>query len=103
MHRNLHYFFPHPDKFCPERWLPDSKFEKHNTSAFAPFSLGPANCVGQKLGKREILMASSILFKSFDLQFADGFDSDAWPKSMRDFFVFTRGPFLVNLTPRHRN
>ncbi|KAJ7814786.1 cytochrome P450 [Mycena olivaceomarginata] len=103
LHRNPHYFFPHPDKFDPERWLPDSKFEKHDTSAFAPFSLGPANCVGQKFGKREILMASSILFKSFDLQFADGFDSDAWPKSMRDFFVFTRGPFLVNLTPRHRN
>jgi hypothetical protein len=59
--------------------------------------------MGQKFGKREILMASSILFKSFDLQFADGFDSDAWPKSMRDFFVFMRGPFLVNLTPRHRN
>ncbi|KAJ7309990.1 high nitrogen upregulated cytochrome P450 monooxygenase 2 [Mycena albidolilacea] len=103
LHRNPHYFFPHPDKFCPQRWLPDSKFDKHDTSAFAPFSLGPANCVGQKFGNREILMASSILFKSFDLQFADGFDSDAWPKSMRDFFVFTRGPLLVNLTPRHRN
>ncbi|KAJ7254709.1 cytochrome P450 [Mycena haematopus] len=100
LHRNPDYFFPHPDKFLPERWLSDSKFEKHDTSAFIPFSLGPANCVGQKFAKRELLMVLSALFKSFDMRFADGFDSEAWTMSMQDFFVFTRGPLRVNLTPR---
>ncbi|KAF7377746.1 hypothetical protein MSAN_00197600 [Mycena sanguinolenta] len=101
LHRNPDYFSPHPDKFLPERWLPDSKFENHDTSAFIPFSLGPANCVGQKFAKREMLMVLSALFKSFDIRFADGFDSEAWPMGMQDFFVVIRGPLLVNLTRRH--
>ncbi|KAF7377786.1 hypothetical protein MSAN_00202000 [Mycena sanguinolenta] len=100
LHRNPDYFSPHPNKFLPERWLPDSKFEKHDTSAFIPFSLGPANCVGQKFAKREMLMVLSALFKSFDMRFADGFDSEAWPMGMQDFFVASRGPLLVNLIPR---
>ncbi|KAJ6460899.1 high nitrogen upregulated cytochrome P450 monooxygenase 2 [Mycena sanguinolenta] len=100
LHRNPEYFFPHPDKFLPERWLPDAKFSKHDTSAFIPFSLGPANCVGQKFAKREMLMVLSALFKTFDMRFADGFDSEAWPTGMQDFFVVSRGPLLVNLTPR---
>ncbi|KAJ6460905.1 high nitrogen upregulated cytochrome P450 monooxygenase 2 [Mycena sanguinolenta] len=85
LHRNPEYFSPHPDKFLPERWLPDSKFEKHDTSAFIPFSLGPANCVGQKFAKREMLMVLSALFKTFDMRFAGGFDSEAWPVGMQDF------------------
>ncbi|KAF7363917.1 hypothetical protein MSAN_01049800 [Mycena sanguinolenta] len=89
-----------PDLFLPDRWLPDAKFEKHDTSAFIPFSLGPANCVGQKFAKRELLMVLSVLFKSFEMRFADGFDAAAWPVGMQDFFVLTRGPLRVNLTPR---
>ncbi|KAF8218320.1 cytochrome P450, partial [Mycena galopus ATCC 62051] len=100
LHRNPHYF-SHPDQFLPDRWLPDSKFEKHDTSAFIPFSLGPANCVGQKFAKRELFMVLSALFKAFDLRFADGFDNEAWPMGMQDFFVVSRGPLRVNLTPRH--
>ncbi|KAF7335410.1 hypothetical protein MVEN_02193800 [Mycena venus] len=100
LHRNPDYYFPHPDKFFPERWLADSKFEKHDVTAFIPFSLGPANCVGQKFAKRELFMVLSIMFKSFDLRFADGFNSEAWPGTRKDFFVTTRGPLLVNLTPR---
>ncbi|KAJ7745908.1 cytochrome P450 [Mycena maculata] len=101
LHRNPDYFFPHPDHFVPDRWLPGSNFEKHATSAFIPFSLGPANCVGQKLAKREILVAISILLKSFSLRFADGFDSEAWPGHIQDFFISTRGSLQVNLTRRH--
>jgi len=100
LHRNPEYFFPSPDQFVPDRWLPGSKFERHDTSAFIPFSLGPMNCVGQKFAKREMLMVLSVLFKSFDLRFADGFDREAWPTHIHDFFVTTRGPMSVNLTPR---
>jgi cytochrome P450 len=99
LHRNPDYF-SHPDQFLPERWLPDSKLEKHDTSAFIPFSLGAANCVGQRFAKRELFMVLSILFKSFELRFTDGFDGAAWPMGMEDFFVVTRAPLHVNLTPR---
>ncbi|KAF8218316.1 cytochrome P450 [Mycena galopus ATCC 62051] len=99
LHRNPDYF-SYPDKFLPDRWLPDSKLERHDTSAFIPFSLGPANCVGQKFARRQLFMVLSALFKSFDLRFADGFDSEAWPLGMQDFFIVSRGPLRVNLTPR---
>ncbi|KAF7360564.1 hypothetical protein MVEN_00787500 [Mycena venus] len=102
LHRNPDYF-SYPDQFLPDRWLPDSKFERHDTSAFIPFSLGPANCVGQKFAKRELFMVLSVLFKSFDLRFADGFNSEAWPMGRRDYFVVTRGPLRVTLTPRYHN
>ncbi|KAJ7461561.1 cytochrome P450 [Mycena latifolia] len=100
LHRNPAYFSPYPDQFVPERWLPGANFEKHDTSAFIPFSMGPANCVGQKLAKRELLMMVSLLLKSFRLRFADGFDSAAWPGLIHDYFVTTRAPLLVNLDPR---
>ncbi|KAJ6531192.1 cytochrome P450 [Mycena capillaripes] len=100
LHRNPDYF-SQPDQFIPDRWLPDSKLEKHETSAFIPFSLGPANCVGQHLAKRNMLMVLSILFKSFDLNFAEGFDSESWPTHIHDFFVVARGPMDIRLTRRH--
>ncbi|KAF7337934.1 hypothetical protein MVEN_02016700 [Mycena venus] len=89
-----------PDQFIPDRWFPNAKFERHDTAAFIPFSLGPANCIGQKFAKRELFMVLSALFKSFEMRFADGFDAEAWPLGMQDFFVVTRGPLRVTLTPR---
>ncbi|KAJ7481155.1 high nitrogen upregulated cytochrome P450 monooxygenase 2 [Mycena galericulata] len=100
LHRNPDYFFPFPDQFVPDRWLPGANFERHDTSAFIPFSSGPANCIGQNLAKRELLMVMSLLLKSFHLRFADGFDSEAWPTHIHDFFVATRSPLRVNLTRR---
>ncbi|KAJ6618900.1 cytochrome P450 [Mycena sp. CBHHK59/15] len=100
LHRNPEYFFPYTDQFVPDRWLPGANFEKHVTSAFIPFSLGSANCVGQKFARRELLMVISLLLKTFDMRFADGFESDAWPNQIHDHFVVTHGPMLVNLTPR---
>ncbi|KAJ7024290.1 cytochrome P450 [Mycena alexandri] len=103
LHRSPEYFFPHPDQFIPDRWLPGSDFEKHDTSLFIPFSLGPASCVGQKFARRELLMVLTALFKSFRLSFADGFNSAAWPTYIHDYFVVTRGPLRVNLTRRHND
>ncbi|KAJ7351519.1 cytochrome P450, partial [Mycena albidolilacea] len=109
LHRNPAYFSPHPDEFHPERWLPEQnlEFDKHDTTAFLPFSLGPANCVGQKFAQREIFRVVCTLFKAFEMRLAsksdNGLDVDAckWPGEMRDFFVFTRGALWVELTPRN--
>jgi cytochrome P450 len=100
LHRSPASFSPHPNRFLPERWLPNANFEKHELSAFIPFSLGPANCVGQKFARREMMMVMSLLIKSFDLRFADGFDSAEWAGSIQDFFVVAQGPLPVQLTRR---
>ncbi|KAJ7793484.1 cytochrome P450, partial [Mycena olivaceomarginata] len=98
LHRNPDYF-SYPDQFLPNRWLPQSKLERHDTSVFIPFSLGPANCAGQKFAKHEMLMVLSLLFKPFDMEFADGFDSEAWRKNRQDYFVLMHGPLNMCLAP----
>ncbi|KAK6978122.1 cytochrome P450 [Favolaschia claudopus] len=100
IHRNPDYF-SQPDRFLPERWLPDSKLEKHEPSAFIPFSLGPANCAGQKFAMREMFGVLCVLFKSFEMKFADGFDGEEWPGSIKEIFIVARGPLMVTLTPRN--
>jgi cytochrome P450 len=37
-----------PDSFVPERWLGDERYKADNKGAFAPFSVGPRNCIGVK-------------------------------------------------------
>lgn len=37
-----------PDSFIPERWLDDHRYQADNRAAFAPFSVGPRNCIGTK-------------------------------------------------------
>jgi cytochrome P450 len=76
------------------------KFEKHDTSAFIPFSLGPANCIGQKLARRELFVVLSGLFKVFEVRFAEGSEVAQWPEGMRDSFVVERAPLQVRLTPK---
>ncbi|KAJ4483590.1 cytochrome P450 [Lentinula aciculospora] len=105
MHRNPECFYPRTNDFVPSRWLSpedsDSDSEnplsgrRHNRKAFLSFSFGPANCVGKKLARREMLMVISLMIQRFDFNFAKGFDSERWPETMKDFFATSRGPLKV--------
>ena len=53
-------FWPRPDEFLPQRWLPDQQAElgaKH-PNAFAPFSQGPRSCVGRYFAVLELQVRS---------------------------------------------
>jgi cytochrome P450 len=41
--------FTLPDKFCPERWLGDPRFQRDEKKAHQPFSTGPRNCLGKNM------------------------------------------------------
>lgn len=45
IHRNEKYW-PEPDKFDPDRFLPENSLERHRY-AFVPFSAGARKCMGR--------------------------------------------------------
>ncbi|KAF7307956.1 hypothetical protein MKEN_01156800 [Mycena kentingensis (nom. inval.)] len=98
LHRQPTYF-PFPDAFRPARWLPPT----HDPAAFIPFSLGPANCVGQKFARHEMLLVLSMLLHVFDFAVAGvGAEGELgrWIDSVHDHFVTSRGPLRVRVTLR---
>lgn len=71
--------FSCPDKFEPSRWLSPSIFDLdtlphpprhriHNAEALQPFSMGPRNCIGQKLAWRQTRLILGRLLWNFDVR-----------------------------------
>jgi cytochrome P450 len=74
IHHNTDYF-PDAYAFKPERWLtgPDGTDDekKELRRAFAPFSLGPRNCIGRPLAYREMDLILARLCWEFDIKRAE--------------------------------
>ncbi|KAI8115355.1 putative cytochrome P450 4d14 [Lucilia cuprina] len=59
-------YFPEPNAFKPERFSDDS-MQKVNPFAYAPFSAGPRNCIGQKFATLEMKSTISKMLRHFEL------------------------------------
>uniref|UniRef100_F1L055 Cytochrome P450 3A24 n=1 Tax=Ascaris suum TaxID=6253 RepID=F1L055_ASCSU len=98
IHYNEH-FYPNPEKFDPERF---SRSEKANRDpvAFAPFGIGPRNCIGLRLAQMEIRLILAHLLRSFKFSVPEEFQGKLLELDTRGM---TRPKTPVFVTVSRRN
>ncbi|KAI3325399.1 vera protein [Xylariaceae sp. AK1471] len=67
--RNPNYW-PRPDEFIPDRWMVPEGDPLHpvNNNAWAPFSIGPRNCIGMELALIELRIVSVLVARRLDIE-----------------------------------
>lgn len=76
LHRHREYW-QYPDRFMPERFLPDVRAEIGRFS-YLPFGVGHRICIGQRFAMQEAAIMMAVIFRAIRLNWVDGQDHP-WP------------------------
>ncbi|KAM5544703.1 hypothetical protein V8D89_001601 [Ganoderma adspersum] len=85
-------FYPSPQEFLPERWLPNGlgPETRTNKAMLASFSYGAHSCIGKVLAYHQMRLALARLLLAFDFELQDGFDAAGFRSgilNMRTMFL----------------
>ncbi|KAF4213397.1 hypothetical protein CNMCM5878_000031 [Aspergillus fumigatiaffinis] len=86
-----------PDRFLPERWLPEVKsdptspFFSDKREVVQPFSVGPRNCIGRNLAFAEMRLILARLLWNFDLELCE--ESLAW-SDQKAYTIWEKPPLM---------
>ncbi|XP_067135813.1 cytochrome P450 3A9-like [Centruroides vittatus] len=81
-------YFPNPEKFDPDRFLPENK-EKIHQYANLPFGVGPRGCLGMRFALMEVKMA--IIYLMRKIRFKPGANTKREPVYRRTKGVHNQG------------
>ncbi|KAL4808020.1 cytochrome P450 [Aspergillus unguis] len=95
--------FHNPQRFVPERWLPDAKndpsspFYSDRRDVLQPFSTGPRNCIGKNLAYAEMRVILARVLWNFDMTLCE--ESQNW-KEQNTYILWDKPPLMCSIKLR---
>ena len=89
--------FKDPDRFVPERWMGDKRYQTDNLAASQPFIIGPKACLGRNLAWAEGRSIIAKMLWNFDMEMCE--DQQSWD-DQRVYFLWHKTALNVVLKLR---
>lgn len=94
LHRDTRYF-PEPDTYRPERFLPNGP--KYPSYAFIPFSAGSRNCIGWKYATMIVKVLILHILKNFQVK---SLDTEDQLRFTSELVLHNANGLRLKITPR---
>lgn len=93
--------FVQPEEFIPERWYSRPELIK-DLSGFAPFSIGPYNCIGRPLALLNLRATISRIVVDYDVKVAEGVRLEDFEEGLTEHFTLNPPVLKLCLTKREK-